>query len=126
MKQPVLSCPNCHAVEVRPSRLPVREHLDELVLHCASCGAALCPARPEGAPAPEFRQAPAYATPAAQQAPDPSWHWLGFVYLDSACFYPVALSRTLPGCWRLLEDWPGQPDKLVIPTRLEPREGADA
>jgi hypothetical protein len=117
----MLRCPCCGHDRFRLSREPPGDSLDGAALYCGSCTAPANPLRPPGAPAPAFRAAG--AGPQDQEAPPSTWWWLGFVYLDSGEFFPVALAPTLGRCWAVLLDWPGRPDMLCVPTR--PPEGRE-
>jgi hypothetical protein len=125
-----LLCRKCGAAEFRTHWQTHSNGSQHVRADCARCGHFVrwlkqSPSQPDYRyePSPVTTTMPAHHP--ARKAPPDVWTWIGLVRLDDGLWRPVATSRTQEGCWDTLLHYPGEGDRLCIPSRPTAREEDD-
>lgn len=115
-----LRCPRCGSTELKTFWQRFRDDSWHVRLECgrAACRAFVRYLKQEP-DQPEYRhqarRADAHA--AELKSPPASFWWIGHYRQADGLWRPVALCRTLAGCWDALLTCPGEGDRLAIPCR---------
>lgn len=115
-----LRCPACGHTEALSCWEQVESATKVIRLTCARCALFLrhlVPAEGEFL----FEQRRPDAHRAELSPPGKDWLWIGHIRQADGFWRAVALTATLGKCWDALLTYPGEGDRLCIPTR--PRKG---
>jgi hypothetical protein len=86
---------------------------------CAECGMFSRYLDQPDAPAVKHEPCDPGASSASTAAPPATWRWIGWIRQSDMVWRPVAEAPTLGRCWDALLHYPGDGDRLCIPSRPE-------
>jgi hypothetical protein len=118
-----LACRRCGATAFRTAWQTFANGTRHVRADCAGCGTFARYLKQAGSPDFKSEMAPA-GTPANLRrppTPESDWEWLGLVRLADQQWRPVALAPSLARCWEALLTYPGEPDRLCIPSLVSAR-----
>ncbi|HEX5271849.1 MAG TPA: hypothetical protein VFW33_15230 [Gemmataceae bacterium] len=115
-----LSCPKCGATAFKTFWQTFENGTRHVRCDCAECGAFVRYLKQPGAPEPKYEPRKPTAHAGELATPPADWHWIGLIRQDDEMFHPVALAPTRDRCWDALLHFPGEGDRLIIPTRVVP------
>jgi hypothetical protein len=113
------ACRGCRGTEFRTSWQRFKDGTRHVRMDCAGCRRFVRYLKQADGPDFRFEPRKAGAHAAELAPPAPSWVWVGHVRQADEVWRPVALSSTLAGCWEALLTFPGEGDRLCIPSRPE-------
>jgi hypothetical protein len=91
------------------------------VLACRGCKLAVrLLTRYPGDPTPGFEPRPAGTSAYAYDAPPAGSWWVGMIRQSDQVWRPVALAQEHGRCWDALLTYPGEGDRLTVPTDAPP------
>jgi hypothetical protein len=115
-----LVCPGCGAAEFKTRCQEFRDGTRHVRADCARCGKFVRYLKQPGGPdfkLERYRPDPDQPDHPAHEPPPESWRWVGFIRQADRVWRPVAEAPTLGRCWDALLHYPGDGDRLCVPTR---------
>src|SRR6185312_6957850 len=114
-----LVCRRCGGARFRTSWQTFSDGTRHVRADCAACGAFVRYLKQPGAPEPRHEPQRADASRPSLAPLPVSWRWIGWIRQADRVWRPVAEAATLEGCWDTLLHYPGEGDRLCIPSRVE-------
>jgi hypothetical protein len=115
---PGLICPHCGATEFTTSWQTFADGTRHLRMGCRACGGFVRFLK-QSKDQPDYRKEP--RRPDAHQPeltpPATSWEWIGLIRHSDQVWRAVALAPTLARCWDSLLHYPGEGDRLCVPSK---------
>jgi hypothetical protein len=108
---PGVTCPCCRRSEMRLGIDRGRP-----AVACANCGTTARLLQRRGDPLPGYEPRPAGTSEYAFDAPPSGSWWLGMIRHRDQVWRPVALTKEHARCWDALLTYPGEGDRLTVPT----------
>jgi hypothetical protein len=112
-----IACPRCSATTFKTSWQRFADGSQHVRMTCGACGAFIRWLKQRGSHEPRFEPARVDTSAVALAAPPSTWHWLGLIRQADRVWRPVALAGNLAACWEALLTFPGEGDRLVVPTQ---------
>jgi hypothetical protein len=112
-----LRCPKCGGTAFKTFWQTFADGSKHVRADCAACGAFVRYLKQPGSP--DFKHEP--RKPGAHidelAAPPDSWCWIGMIRQADELWRAVAMAPTLGRCWDCLLTYPGEGDRLCVPSK---------
>jgi hypothetical protein len=117
-----ITCRRCGGSRFRTGRQTFADGTRHVRADCATCGAFVRYLKQPGAPEPRLSPRRPDASRQSLAPPSASWRWLGWIRQADQVWRPVAEAATLEACWDVLLHYPGEGDRLCIPSRVDGKD----